>query len=90
MSEPNSEAGGPTRAAASPTDAEDAAGLNLRGSLHLMRGEGAEAAACFERALALAPGDAVVLNNLGNALAQQGRLGEAHAAYVSAVGARPE
>lgn len=64
-----------------PTDAN---ALNNRGSIRLLRGEDAEAAADFTRALAVAE-DKDVYFNRAIALSRQGKTGEAVADYARAV-----
>ncbi len=67
-----------------PVSPELLRGLMLQGSLHLMRGSPAPAESVYRRALAIqerrdaaSQGTANLLNNLGVAVGNQGRLGEA-------------
>jgi len=60
------------------------------GSALKAQGRAAEAAASFERALALRPNYAEALNNLGNLQREAGRLDEAAALYQKALNFRPD
>ncbi|MDE1148752.1 MAG: tetratricopeptide repeat protein [Azospirillaceae bacterium] len=59
------------------------------GTVLLALGQAAEAAACFERAMALAPGRAAFPFNLGNALRAAGQPAPAEAAYRQAIALDP-
>jgi predicted O-linked N-acetylglucosamine transferase (SPINDLY family) len=63
--------------------------IHLLGTLYLQQGDGATALELIGRAKALMPGLAEVHANLGLALAANGRLDDAIAAYRSAIALRP-
>jgi Flp pilus assembly protein TadD len=63
--------------------------LNIQGYQCLAAGQLEEAVTLFQQALALAPRQAVILNNLGNALFNLQRHGEAVAVYQQAIAAQP-
>jgi serine/threonine-protein kinase len=59
------------------------------GVVELGRGQSAEAAASFERALAMAPGDDAVCRRIGDAYANLGREADAERMYQRAIDLRP-
>ena len=67
-----------------------AAAFNNRGSVLLELRRFADALSCFDRALALRPGDVEVINNRGNALQGLARYDEALAAYDQALAIKPD
>jgi tetratricopeptide (TPR) repeat protein len=77
----------PAPRAPAPGEAEAHA---VRGSILHQRGEWAEAADSYRRALALAPHLVEVENNLGNVLLELGRHDEAIACYRRALAIQPE
>ncbi len=64
--------------------------LHLLGSVHGQRGELSDAAACLERALALAPEDVDILADLANVRRLQARPDDAARLLEAAVGLEPE
>lgn len=60
------------------------------GIIHLGRGHPAEAAACFQRALALDPRSSAAFRGLAQAQEAQGELAQAEETYRTAIQARPE
>ena len=73
-----------------PPEGDSAKTLNIRGYQHLLAGRPEEALSYFQRALALAPGSPVILNNLGNALFNLNHFDEAQDAYKQAIEANPD
>ena len=67
-----------------------AAAFNNRGSVLLEMRRFGDALSCFDRALALRPGDIEVINNRGNALQGLARYDEALAAYDQALALNPD
>lgn len=61
--------------------------LNIQGYQHLLKGEAEEALSYFQRALALAPENPIILNNMGNALLNLNRFDAAQEAYQQAIAA---
>ena len=66
------------------------AAFNNRGSVLMELRRFADALSCFDRALALRPGDAEMINNRGNALQGLARYDEALAAYDQALALEPD
>ena len=64
--------------------------LNIQGYEHLLQGENEAALGYFQRALALAPDNPVILNNKGNALLNLNRFDAAQEAYQHAIAANPD
>ena len=64
--------------------------LQLFGLIHARRGEFGQAAALFDRALGVMPGNAEILLNRGNALFELRRLSEALASYDAALASEPK
>src|SRR5512135_443118 len=77
------DASGAGRAAVRPdaATAGDARSIRDRGNAYYLQGRFAEAEACYREALRLRPDEAETHNNLGAALADQGRLDAAIASY---------
>ena len=69
---------------------EDAAALNARGNALFAEGRHAEAAEAYRRALALAPGRAVLQFNLGNALDAAGDARGAEGCFRAAIALAPD
>ena len=69
--------------------AEQASAHFRVGNLHRREGRYAEAIAAYEHALAIAPGDPNILNNLGLALSGDGQNERAVASYRAALAAEP-
>jgi protein O-GlcNAc transferase len=65
-------------------------GLLLLANIQLRLGRGKEALASYDRAVALRPDDAVVLNNRGVILQELKRFDEALASYERAIALRPD
>lgn len=69
---------------------ESAQTLNIQGYQHLLQGENEEALIYFQRALALAAHNPVILNNMGHALLNLNRFDAAQEAYQQAIAANPD
>lgn len=80
---------GPPGVTARPAELGSARTLLSRGDDALARGDRAEAVSCYQQFVALKPGRTDVLNKLGAALCQLGRLKEAEGHFRKAIGREP-
>lgn len=80
---------GPNEVTARPADLSSARTLLSRGDEALARGDHAEAVSCYQHFVGLKPGRTDVLNKLGAALCQLGRLKEAEGHFRKAIRREP-
>jgi Flp pilus assembly protein TadD len=73
-----------------PAEGDDLQGLTARGYQFLLFDRDEEVLVCVHRALSLAPGNPIILNNLGNAQLKLSRYEEARGAYQKAIVAQAD